>query len=78
MLAREDPKELMSLFKKVLDQIKVEQTLPVDDDEDAENRAPNNQSRVQEFQLREKRDKSVLKSSIYALIGNLCIDKTLR
>lgn len=78
MLAREDPKELMSLFKKVLDQIKIEQKFTAEDDEETENKAPNHQSKEQEFLLVEKRDRSVLKSSIYALIGNLCIDKTLR
>lgn len=49
-----------------------------DDDKNTENQAPNSQSKEAEFNMKEKRDKTVLKSSIYGLIGNLCIDKTLR
>lgn len=42
MLAREDSREVMSIFKKVLDQINVDiKYESEDDDEDSENKAPN-------------------------------------
>ena len=72
MLAREDPSELMAIFKLILDQIKVENHLNASE---AENVNPN---QAKEFKNKEIRDKTLLKSSIYALIGNLCMDKTLR
>ena len=79
MLAREDTTELFGLFKLILDQIKVEQKFVEEDgDEDAENKAPNSQSKKAAFEKNEIKDKSLLKSSMFALIGNLCNDKSLR
>lgn len=68
MLAREDPNEIMSIFKIILDQIKVDQKAPDDTTPEEE----------EKFKNQEITDKTVLKNSIYSLIGNLCIDKSLR
>jgi len=80
MLSREDPTELMGIFKLILDQIKIEQQFIKDDQflTDSENQDPNLKDLQSKFKTKEIRDKSLLKSSLYALIGNLCVDKTLR
>ena len=79
MLAREDTTELMNVFKMILDQIEVEQKFVEEDSEDTENKDPNQiNKKKSEWEKKEQKEKSVAKSSIYALIGNLCIDKTLR
>jgi hypothetical protein len=78
MLSREDPREVMGIFKQILDQIKVDQKFVDEEVEGEENKDPNSQKKRKEFENTETRDKSVLKQSIYVLIANLCIDKTLR
>jgi len=81
MLIREDTSELFSLFRAILDQIKVDQKYkPKESSEDSENKSPNNNGDKDEqaWNKKEIRDKSLLKQSMYALIGNLCIEKDLR
>lgn len=68
----------MGIFKQILDQIKVDQKFVDEEVEGEENKDPNSQKKRKEFENTETRDKSVLKQSIYVLIANLCIDKTLR
>ena len=77
MLAKDDQTELMAILKKVLDQIQIDEKYSPD--EDSENQDPNVISKEKaKFESAEKSDKSLLKTAIYSLIGNLCIEKALR
>ena len=80
MLAKEDTSELMEMFKMILDQIKVEQKYVEEDDiEDSENKSPNGKDEKKNTWVKqEMRDKSLLKTALYSLIGNLCVEKSLR
>jgi len=77
MLAKDDQTELMAILRKILDQIQLdEKYMPGEDDE---NQDPNILAKERKkFESEEKTDKSLLKTSIYSLIGNLCIEKALR
>ena len=82
MLAREDTGELLATLKQILDQIKIEVKYNPEDDEElgSENVDPNLVSEVKKlsFEKQETHNRSLLKNSVYSLIGNLCVDKTLR
>lgn len=78
MLAKEDSSELIGTLREILDKIRVKRVFVEDEDEDAENTAPNSQDKKANFERQEAADKSLLKSAIYALLGNLCADKSLR
>ena len=82
MLAKENSAEFMATMKQVLDQIKIHPK----GDEDLEE--PDDKTNLEEimkiaekkiaYERKEISDMSLLKNSIYAFIGNLCIEKTLR
>ena len=71
MLANEDSKEFFATLRTVLDQIKIENKLEVDED-DQENLNP---EKIKQFAQQEYADKSLLKNTLYAFIGNLLVDK---
>ena len=76
MLARENLQEFMGTIKEILDQIKVERTFEdACEDYEEENKDAATKKR---FEDKEIADKSLLKNTLYALIGNLCTEKTLR
>ena len=76
MLARENLQEFFDTIKQILDQITVEMKFEdACDDYEEENKDAATKKR---FEDKEIADKSLLKNSIYALIGNLCTEKTLR
>ena len=78
MLAKDDQSELMGVLKQILDQIRVDEKY--EDPEDAdENDDPNaTDAKIAKFLKKEMADKSLLKQALYALIGNLCMEKVLR
>lgn len=75
MLAKDDQSELMGVLKQILDQIRVDEKY--EDPEDAdENDDPNGtDAKITKFLKKEMADKSLLKGALYALIGNLCMEK---
>ena len=73
MLARENLQEFMGTIKQILDQIQVERTFE-DACDDLEEEKTDDASKKR-FEDKEKADKSLLKSALYALIGNLCTEK---
>jgi len=76
MLARENLQEFLGTIKDILDQIQVERTFEDACEEyEEENKDPATRKR---FEDKEIADKSLLKNTLYALIGNLCTEKTLR
>lgn len=76
MLARENLQEFMGTIKQILDQIQVERTFE-DACEDLEEESKDPAAKKR-FETKEIADKSLLKNSLYALVGNLCTEKTLR
>ena len=65
MLAKEDTREFMATLKQILVQVKETDVPGEDDDKD-------------EFEKKEVAHKSLAKSAVYCLCGNLCIEKKLR
>lgn len=65
MLAKEDTGEFMATLKQILVQVKEKDEPAEDEDKD-------------EFEKKEVAHKSLAKSAVYCLCGNLCIEKKLR
>ena len=66
----------MGTIKLILDQIQVERTFEEASEElEEENKDEGSKKR---FEDKEVADKCLLKTALYALIGNLCTEKTLR
>ena len=63
------------MLKQILDQIRIDEKY--EDPEDAdENDDPNaTDAKMTKFLKKEMADKSLLKGALYALIGNLCMEK---
>jgi len=77
MLAKDDQTELMAILKKILDQIQLDEKYTQEDD--GENQSPNVLEAAKvEFDKEERSNRSLLKTALYSLIGNLCIEKALR
>lgn len=76
MLARENLQEFMATIKQILDKIHIERKFEdVCEDLEQENK---DEAAKKRFEDKEITDKSVLKNAIYAFIGNLCTERTLR
>lgn len=75
MLAKEAHSDFIKTLKSILFEIKTPSSFEESENSDKENKDP---MAKKNFERKDKADKSLLKQSIYNLIGNLCIEKSLR
>ena len=91
MLAREESSKFFATLRRVLDQannkVTYDEMVKRADDVTQADDEPNVDDQInqaveeikrKEFEKKDKHDRSVLRGCLFALLGNLCLDKTLR